>query len=163
MQQESAELLETLLAPLRRLAEGYRAAARLADDVARGLDALAPSPAGDARPAEAPAAGRLRPQHRQEPPSPTPRGKAADPPPPPSADHLEDLRTRITALPYVGHVSVLGDSEGRVTLRVELAEEQRPTVRCAVCGRLLEAGGTAVSHGLCLECAERMTGGLGGR
>lgn len=159
VQDEPGELLEKLLAPLHGLAEEYRAAARLAADLAAALDEIVPSPAGDARSAELPVAGRLRPQHGQnEPPAPANGGVEGQPDA--NADHLDDLRDRLAALPYVGHVSGLGDSAGRVTLRVDLAEDQRPTVRCAVCGCLLEAGGAAISHGLCMECAERMTGGL---
>jgi hypothetical protein len=37
-----------------------------------------------------------------------------------------------------------------------VATQQRPTVVCAWCFRVLERGGTLISHGICDDCVARL-------
>lgn len=164
------ELMDALVAPLAKLRQDYALMAEAASRLATQLDAIQPQPLVPAR--------GLKPQtaeHAMDRPRPEPA--ESDVCRPTQVDvvgadfeNLLSLQEQLSNFERVLRVSVTRLEPGRASLLVEMAPDsgseqpgeafasddtppEEPTVLCAWCGRLISAGSSAISHGLCPECA----------
>lgn len=139
---------EGLFLPLLRLRDAYAAAVEEVETIARGLDRLVEGVRTAGK------AGSDVEKPRDGPPAvPSPGIIELDVYDGDDANLLGFL-DRLGEMEGVTRVSVVGAEHGHLRVLVERGEETPPTVVCASCGKVLAAGGPAVSHGLCRQCAE---------
>lgn len=164
------DLMDALVAPLTKLRQDYSLMAEVAARLATQLDAIHP---------QLPSAARgLKPQAAEHPAERPPSDAFGDRAARPTQvdvegadfENLLNLQEQLSNLERVLRVSVTRLEHGRATLLVEMAPDsgpeqpreafasddtppEEPTVLCAWCGKLISAGSSAISHGLCPECA----------
>ncbi len=161
---ERDPLLDALISPLLELRERYGIARRVLAALTDGVEQLAASvgataaPPPNTTPSPGPtAAAGTRAAQRDAP-------RVVATPVDVLADDLEtvlDFQEALAQVEGVAGISIVATSEGRAHLVVDLhtpeereaAGESTPTVVCAWCGKLIAAGGAAISHGLCPDCA----------
>ena len=173
------EINLALTQPVLDLMAEYADALASAHAIALGLDALAASLSDDpiATPRARALEGRAKPQART-----VARGQAAAPTEAPTdrpenqparartvevtiaMDSLADIEAfevALQAVPAVQRITVERLESGAAVLNLECRKgAPPPTVICTRCGIVLERGGRAISHGLCTDCAARVTASL---
>lgn len=77
-----------------------------------------------------------------------------------TVDQLLQLQEQLSRIPGISGITVTGVGEGRAGLLVHLGArdpvpsgaDEGPTIVCVMCGRTINVGSAAISHGLCPSC-----------
>ena len=157
---ESRPVVRSVLEPLIELNEQYIEAGRMVAEVGAGLTQLAAqvrlqgagaTPAPPHGPATAPEATASRPARSGLAAMVEVRSR--------SIEQLLTFEEGLARIDGVESVSVVGSTTSGTRFLVHVAggeAVERLTRICAWCGKLIEAGGPQVSHGLCADCAAKM-------